>query len=99
MTSYTLPSTSASRLAHAAAWADYANDHKRYPATPAPLADPDFASLCATWAAHLVRDAGAQPTKHYADETGRVLLGQRDLADAQRDADGDLVALVCGRRV
>ena len=42
----------------------------------------------------------APTTKHYADETGRVLLGQRSIADAQYAADeaaGGLVALLMNR--
>ena len=40
------------------------------------------------------------PTKHYADATGRVLLGARALADAQRaleDEAGGLVAYLFRR--
>ena len=42
----------------------------------------------------------APTTKHYADETGRVLLGQKDISDAQYAADeaaGGLVALMMRR--
>lgn len=42
----------------------------------------------------------APVTKHYADETGRVLLGERSIADAQYAADeaqGGLVALLMNR--
>ena len=42
----------------------------------------------------------APVTKHYADETGRVLLGQRSIADAQYAADeahGGLVAIMMNR--
>ena len=43
----------------------------------------------------------APVTKHYADDTGRVLLGQRSIADAQRqqeEAAGGLVAYLMARR-
>jgi hypothetical protein len=42
----------------------------------------------------------ASATTHYADATGRVLLGERTIADAQRVADeaaGGLVALLLNR--
>jgi hypothetical protein len=42
----------------------------------------------------------APPTTHYADATGRVLLGERTIADAQYAADeaaGGLVALLMHR--
>jgi chorismate mutase len=38
--------------------------------------------------------APAPTTKHYADETGRVLLGQRTIADAQRQVEDDAGGLV-----
>ncbi len=61
----------------------------------------------AEWQAHLDyandmhrHTPPAPATTHYADATGRVLLGQRDLADAQRaieNAAGGLVAYMMSR--
>jgi hypothetical protein len=55
--------------------------------------------MATCWEVHMLT-AGARPvTTHYADTTGRVLLGARQLADAQYatdEAQGGLVAMACG---
>lgn len=37
------------------------------------------------------------PTHYYEDETGKIKLGQKDIADKQRELDGDLVRKACSR--
>ncbi len=52
------------------------------------------------WECHMLRDAGCQPTTHYVDETGRVLLGEKTIADAQYADDerkGGLVSMALNR--
>jgi len=99
----THPDNYASWMEHEAMQA-FIDDQVRWPRDRrVPCAYPECSSLtttiyCSGRCRHL-DDAMTLP--HYADETGRVLLGLRSLADQQRatdDAAGGLIALACGRR-
>jgi hypothetical protein len=107
MQAYQIPPTNRNNvpdyqaLAHAQAWANAKADARRYHPITATAPAPAWDALHAAWEAHMLK-AGAQPTtKHYtAPDYPRVLLGQRSIADAQRQADeasGGLVWLAMNR--
>jgi hypothetical protein len=61
------------------------------------------AAQAALWEAHMLQSGCQLAATHYTsvEPDAIVALGNRSIADAQRDADdaaGGLVALACGRR-
>jgi hypothetical protein len=100
MQAYTFP-TDETTAADWQAALDYANDQERYPGRDprTPCSNPDCSALTeALYCSEVCRLAleGIDDADYYQDGAG-CLLGNREIADAQRAADGEsLASLVCG---